>query len=78
MRTASGPVNVLTKATKAERIRRAMARAEQAAVDLFYYAEQWSLTGRSMHDIKCNRRELLIAARQYTRSMDAITRVRKA
>jgi hypothetical protein len=62
--------------TKAERIRRAMDRAEQAMVDLIYQAEHFSLTGRSMHDIKCYRRDLLNAARRYSRAMDAVTRIR--
>ena len=67
----------MTKAlTKAERIRRAMERAEDAATDLLYNAEHWSLTGRSMYDVKVQRRSLLAAARRYGRSMDAITRIR--
>lgn len=62
--------------TKAERIRRAMDRAEQAMTDLLSMAERWS-TDRSPHDLKCDRRDLMGAARRYSRSMDAITRIRK-
>lgn len=62
--------------TKAERIRRAMDRAEEAATELLYYVEHWTLTNRSMHDIKIHRRYLLSAARRYGRAMDAITRIR--
>lgn len=62
--------------TKAERIRRAMGRAEQAMVEVLREAENWTLTGRSMHDVLCHRRELLGAARRYSRAMDAITRIR--
>lgn len=62
--------------TKAERLRRAMDRAEDASTEVLYCAEHWTLTGRSMHDIKCHRRSLLNAARRYARAMDAITRIR--
>lgn len=64
------------KLSKAERVRNAASRAEEHATALLYYAEHWSLTGRSMHDIKCNRRELFAAARKYGRAMDALTKVR--
>lgn len=62
--------------SKAERIRDAMSRAEEAAADLLYSAENWSLQNRTMYDVRNHRRDLLRAARRYSRAMDAITRVR--
>jgi hypothetical protein len=62
--------------SKADRIRDAMSRAEEAAADLLYSAENWSLQNRTMYDVRNHRRDLLRAARRYSRAMEAITRVR--
>lgn len=62
--------------SKAEQIRRAMVRIEEAATQLMFYAERWTLTGRSFYDLKCDRKELLAAGRRYGRAIEALTRVR--
>jgi hypothetical protein len=54
------------KMTKGERISRAITRAEEASVELINKAEQWTVTGRTLWDLKVMRQELLKAARTYT------------
>jgi hypothetical protein len=53
-----------------------MERVEETATELLYRAEHWTLTGMTLHDAKCRRRELLEAARRYGRAMDALARGR--
>jgi len=58
--------------SKAKIRREREARVEEAAVDVMYYAEQWSLNGCTFHDLKCRRRNLLAAAREYGAAMRAL------
>jgi len=64
------------KLTTAERLNRAMRRAEEAACDLLHEAERWTLLNRSMFDIRNNRRDLLSAARRYASAMKAVASVK--
>jgi hypothetical protein len=57
-----------------ERMRQ-MYRVEETATELMYAAEKWAAAMTS-HDAKFRRRELLRAARDYGRAMDALARVR--
>jgi DNA repair ATPase RecN len=56
--------------------RRSMESVEEAATELLYYAEHFSLQNQTMHDWKVRRRNLLEAARKYGRAMDALGRRR--
>lgn len=62
--------------TKAQRINRAMIRAEEAAADLLFNAERWTLTNRTMYDIRNDRRDLLRTARAYGKALESISKVR--
>lgn len=53
-----------------------MKRVEEALTELLYYAEYFSTTGASIHDMKIRRRYLLDAARAYGRAMDNLGRRR--
>jgi hypothetical protein len=53
-----------------------MERVENTAAELMYVAEQWTLTGATMWDLKTRRARLLNAARDYGRAMDALGRTR--
>lgn len=60
---------------KRQRIALAIDRAEEAVVDLIRAAESWGSPG-SLWDQRCHRKTLPEAARHYSRSIEAITRVR--
>lgn len=53
---------------------RAMTRAEDAAMQLLYYAEHWATTGATFYDLKRRRTDLLEAARRYGRAMESVAR----
>lgn len=62
--------------SKAEQIRRAMVRVEETAVELMFCAERWTVVGRSLYDLKDDRKNLLACGRRYGRAIEALTRVR--
>lgn len=51
-------------------------RVEETAMDVLYYAEQWSTTGATFFDLKRRRESLLEAARRYGRAVDNLARKR--
>jgi hypothetical protein len=66
----------MTKLTPAEKFARAAERMERCATELLYQAEHWTLTGRTLYDLSCSRRELLAAARRYGNSVNRLSRSR--
>jgi hypothetical protein len=51
-----------------------MERLEESIAELLYRAEQWTVTGATLYDLKGRRQELLEAARRYGRAVDALAR----
>lgn len=60
--------------TKDEIMAKRIGRIEEAVARLIYKAEHWSLTGATMWDMKCRRVELMEAARDYGKAVDAMAR----
>lgn len=56
---------LLRMITKLAARRAAIRRMEESIADLLNAAEQWSLTGMSLYDIRNRRVTLLTAARNY-------------
>lgn len=63
-------------ASLAKRRETAAARVECAAADLLFRADRWTLTGRTLFDIRNDRRDLLTAARYYGNAVRLLGRVR--
>lgn len=66
----------MSKLSLAERRSRAAERVEIAAADLFFRTDRWTLTGRTLFDIRNDRRDLLTAARYYGNAVRLLGRVR--
>lgn len=57
--------------TRMAKRRAAIRRMEESIADLLNAAEQWTLTGSSLYDIRNRRVQLLAAARSYARCLAA-------
>lgn len=66
----------MQKLTTADRLDRAMKRAEEAAGDLLFQAERWSLQNRTLYDIRNDRVGLFREARRYANAMRRVAAVR--
>lgn len=54
----------------------AMSNVEHCMAELLRTADTFSLTGKAIGDYQWMRRELMLAARRYTRAMDSLARLR--
>lgn len=52
----------------------AIERVEETATKLMFAAEQWTLTGGTLYDLKNRRESLLNAGRQYGYAIRALSR----
>lgn len=66
---------MVAKLNKAQLIAKRMERLEEASADLERQAENWTLTGRTLWDIRNHRVGLREAARTYARAVRALARV---
>lgn len=62
------------KQNKAQILSKRMERVESTAMELLFRAEQWTVTGPTLWDLKVRRTELLSAARTYARAVNALAR----
>ncbi len=65
----------MNKLSHAERVDRAMIRVEETSADLEREAENWTLTGRSLWDIRNHRVGLRLAARRYSAAVRHLARL---
>ena len=64
----------MSKPSKADILSRRMDRVEETSADLERCAENWTLQGRTLWDIRVQRIELRSAARRYAAAVRALAR----